>query len=86
MKTGFEKLKNQQLENTYGGWAWLVAAFPFMLQAVVASIAGIKMMFTDNGSVKNAGFEAHWEKNKISPGRVVRDSSMNKVAETYYAY
>lgn len=58
---GFTKLKNEELENKYGGWVWLATAIPIFLQAVMTAVSSYKMLSSDKGSIKYDGADAKWE-------------------------
>lgn len=76
---GFKKLSNEQKENSYGGWAWLVAAIPLLLETIMTAVSSYKMLSSDKGSVKYDGADAKWE----SKGS---EKSTAKVQHTFYAF
>lgn len=78
MKTEWTKLSQHKQENIYGGWAWLVALMPFLIQSVTTAVSSIKMLQTDNGAIKYNGMQAEWSTNKASSDR-------GKIKEYFYA-
>jgi len=58
MIKGFEKLDNKTKDETYGGNALFMVLIPMVLQAVVTTVASIKSMFSDKGSIKGKDISA----------------------------
>lgn len=77
-------MEQSQKDNIYGGWAWAVMA-PFILQAVAQTVASIKMIMSDNGSVKTSGYESHWDNRSTSSAKQSTHSEV-KQTNLYYAY
>ena len=62
MKTkDFKKMSLEKQEDNYGGWAWLVAAIPLLVQSIFTAISSFKMIESSKGSVKYNGVDAKWD-------------------------
>ncbi len=78
---GFTKLSQDEKEQTYGGWAWLVAMLPLLMQSVVTTVASIKSIFSEKGSIKGKDISASWDDKGWAP-----DSKEQTTNVAYYAY
>ena len=61
MKEGFKKMSVKRQEEEYGGWAWLVAIVPLLIQSIMAGVSSYKMLTSKKGSVKFQGGDAKWD-------------------------
>ena len=84
---GFVKLNKEEKNETYGGWAWLIALVPLLIQAVITTVASIKTLTSDgNGSIKTSAtgaVEAHWSDDS---GKSSNKSKATPKSVVYYAY
>ncbi|WKX02329.1 hypothetical protein [Candidatus Mycoplasma mahonii] len=80
---GFTKLSQEEQETTYGGWAWLVAMIPMLVQTTVTAVASFKSIFSDKGSIKGENIQAAWD-NKPSSTTSSKKTGTTNVS--YYAY
>lgn len=78
MRTEFKKMTLTQQNYLSGGFNWLVLLFPYVIKSLVSSVSAIKMLQSDNGSVKYKDWGADWSTNKSS-------ASNTKVKEYFYA-
>ena len=78
---GFEKMSTHQQEQSYGGWAWLVALVPIMIQSIMTAVTAYKLLTSDNGSAKYNGADVKWSDNKESTGK-----SSTKTNHVIYAF
>ncbi len=78
--TGFRKLETKELEQTYGGWQWLIALIPMVIQAVTTAVIAIKSLSVTDGSIKTKDLEAKWSAPKEPKGRSETKQYI------YYAY
>ena len=81
---GFTKLTTKEKEETYGGWAWLIAFIPLLVQTIVTATASFKSIFSDKGSIKGKDVSAQWDNSHGTS----KSSSTGKqtVHVSYYAY
>lgn len=77
-------MDQSQKDNIYGGWNWALIA-PFILQAVAQTVASIKMMLSENGSVKTSGYESHWDNRSTGSTKQTANTEI-KQTNLYYAY
>ena len=61
MKQGFNKMSIKRQETEYGGWAWLVAMVPLLIQSIMTGVSSYKMLTSKKGSVKFDGADAKWD-------------------------
>ncbi|MCK5866791.1 MAG: hypothetical protein KAG14_00165 [Mycoplasmataceae bacterium] len=61
MRQGFKKMPIERQEIEYGGWAWLVAMVPLLIQSIMTGVSSYKMLTSKKGSVKFSGADAKWD-------------------------
>ncbi|MCK5807292.1 MAG: hypothetical protein KAG91_02775 [Mycoplasmataceae bacterium] len=61
MKQGFNKMSVKRQEQEYGGWAWLIAMVPLLLQTIMTGVSSYKMLTSKKGSVKFDGADSKWD-------------------------
>ena len=88
---GFTKMNKEAQDQTYGGWAWLIALVPMLIQSIVTTVAAIKTLTTDGkGSIKTSStgsVEAHWDDGPDSKTASKRTAATKGPTNTvYYAY
>ena len=83
MINGFKKMEVQKQENYYGGWAWLVALTPLLLQSVVTTVASIKSIFSDKGSIKGKDISATWDDREVASPKAQTEAPQTI---NYFAY
>ncbi|MCK5945945.1 MAG: hypothetical protein KAG04_01600 [Mycoplasmataceae bacterium] len=84
----FVKLNSEEKNETYGGWAWLIALVPLMIQAIVTTVAAIKTLVSHgDGSIKTSAtgaVEAHWSDKSGKAKKGSAKAAPKSVV--YYAY
>ena len=87
---GFTKMNKEARDQTYGGWAWLIALVPMLIQSIVTTVAAIKTLTTDGkGSIKTSStgsVEAHWDDAPDSKTGAKKASTKGSTNTVYYAY
>lgn len=84
MIEGFQKMSNQKKETYYGGWAWLVALTPLLLQSVVTTVASIKSIFSSKGSIKVKDISATWDDRATTTSTKITKEAPQTI--NYFAY
>ncbi len=79
----FKELNQKQLEATSGGfWQLIALALPFIMQSVSQTVASIKMITSDSGSVKYQGYESKWESEAPKTSKA-SDSAAKQIVYAY---
>ena len=86
MIEGFKKMDTKKQESYYGGWAWLVALTPLLLQSVVTTVASIKSIFSDKGSIKGKDISATWDDREPVVTKAPKKEPQPQQTINYFAY
>lgn len=81
---GFTKMSVKEKEETYGGWAWLIAMIPMLVQTVITATASFKSIFSEKGTIKGKDVAATWDNTHGASS--TKAGKQQQIHVSYYAY
>ncbi len=83
---GFKKMPIKKQEKIYGGWAWIVAAVPFVLEGLLSLTTTLKVLESNQGSVKTKKADIKWSTSKETETKSSKISKVKEVRRIFYVF